>query len=138
MNFETMGWIISAATGVISLVTLLWTRLDESRTAKGQLRLDQQRHTLDTNRTTSDIDQQQAETHLRITEGLRSELEAMNQRYRQTNEELRQLETERQTEIEEMMELFNKIETAINETKYNGDMAKLIIEIRRFRRKHSL
>jgi hypothetical protein len=138
MNFDTLGWVISSITGLITLVTLVWTRVDESKTQRGQLRLDQQRHELDTDRTATEIHQQQAETNLRITEGLRSELEAMTQRYRQTNEELRQLEEKQQAELDAICELFNKIETVINDTKYNGEMAKLIIEIKKFRRKHNL
>ncbi len=138
MNFDTLGWVISAITGIASIITLLWTRIDESRTQKGQLRLDVQRHELDTDRTSSDIRQQQAETHLRITEGLRSELEAMTARYRETNEELKVLKEERKCDSTDIIEMFNQIETTINASKANGDIARLIMDIRKFRRTHSL
>jgi hypothetical protein len=138
MNFDTLGWVISALTGIASILTLIWTRMDESRTQKGRLRLDQQKYELDTDRTSSDIRKQQAETHLKITEGLRAELEAITERYHETNEELKALKEERKADNLAIIEIFDHIETTINASKANGDIARLINEIRKFRRLKSI
>lgn len=130
--------ILTLITGVVGILIQVWQRYDDAKQGKNQTKLQYMQHGLDKRQADSNIEQQQADIHLRVTEGLREELSQMTSRYKDMSAEYTEYKKNSTEVLDQIPVMFDEIELYIEKNNGTQESKDLIKAIRKFRRDYCI
>lgn len=129
-NWQTLVSILAL---IATIVIQIWQQRDHSRQSNSQVDLDQDKHELDVQKTSSEITTSQSKLQLDITVRLREELEASNARYKLLEKDFEQFRDQCSKKNEEEAVLLDMLDCI---TEYSESQIKPILQAsRQFRRR---